>query len=202
LTSDTKGNAISQNAKRSIKLNNVKREVTILNNAPKSIYYHFYIEAETSGGVKAYKKVLLSYKANKPPEFAVKKFAKQVVKIDDSSTGEVFKYSSPNAKDFEKDSIVMKFTGFNLKCRCVKMIQRNNKFVIRVNTKKIKKEHAGTFKIGVELKNKNAITSNKYSIDLQIVWAKTAVTTTSKNSTATAASSNSTTAANSTTGSV
>lgn len=45
LTSDLKGNAISQNAKRSIEFNDNTKSLKILNNAPRSIDYHFYIQA-------------------------------------------------------------------------------------------------------------------------------------------------------------
>lgn len=111
LTSDTKGNALSQNARRSIVFNDRNQKVKILNNAARSIDYSFYVQATTAGGVKAYKKIKLEYKVNKPPEFKLKKLPNQVITIGDTLDEKTFKYTSPEAEDFEKDKVIMKFKG-------------------------------------------------------------------------------------------
>jgi len=111
LTSDTKGNAISRNARRSIVFDDKNEKIKILNNAPRSRDVYFYIQATTAGGVKAYKKVKLEYKVNKAPEFKLKKLPNQVITIGDDLDEKIFKYTSPEAEDFEKDKIIMAFTG-------------------------------------------------------------------------------------------
>lgn len=193
LTKDIKGTALAENIKKTITFDTTTGELTVLNNNNKAKDIKFFIQAKSSGGALIYKKFKLIVTDNKPPYlkgFKGKKNLKKVtIEVDptDKNAERYIKIKLPVALDEEKNVIKYKFSG-----QKEKWISKINKNLIKIDTQKIKALDAGTWRIGIRLRDdkygKTRLETN-YIVPIEIKYKEPVVVVEEKNTTASAANS-------------
>lgn len=202
LVANKKGEALSNQLTQQVEFDSENDEIKIKNNYNKARNEKFFIQAESSGGKFAYKKLRLVVQDNKAPYFkGVKGLRLPEVKItydptDDSDTKQTVKI--PRAIDDEDDKIDFAWTNVDHDW-IQKVVVRNNKYTVTIDKTKIKPTDAGSINIGVTLKDdKYSITrlQNNYlmKVTINYVTPKVAETTTDAVSSSSAAANSTATA--------
>lgn len=205
ITANKNGKKLTEIIKKTITFDETTGELSVLNNNHKAKDIKFFVQAKTSGGALVYKKFRLMVTDNKPPYlkgFKGKKSLKEtVITVDptDKNAERYVKIKLPVAEDEEKNTIKYKFSG-----QKEKWISKINKKTIKIDTKKIKSLDAGTWRIGIRLRDdKYGLTrlETNYIVPIKIVYKEPPVeekVVEKKNTTATAAGGNSTNPLNTT----
>jgi len=179
LTNDRRGADLALTRAKHVKLDATTDELKILNNLNVAKNFKFFIQAESSGGAFAYKKMRYTVTANIAPYLQGYRKLKTLptVKLTVDPTdydGKTFTIKFPKAVDKEKNTIKYEWTNTEHKW-ITKLAVVGKKYQMKIDKTKIKATDAGVVRIGLTLQDdKYDLTrlENVYYLPIDIKYVK------------------------------